>query len=306
MMLHTKYRPQRFADVIGQDAAVKSLERLFETGDIPHAFLFCGPSGVGKTTLARIIGKELEAEVREFDAATTSSVQDIRSLVSQTHYKSLFSKAKLYIIDECHALSKSAWQAFLKTIEEPPEHVYFAFCTTEDNKVPKTVKTRCHTYTLNDVPARAIEDYLFELQEETEVGPGIEEAVSLIAKESHGSVRQALVYMSMADGVQEIDEVERILQTPGSSVEVIDLCRSLFKRERLETIIDQLKALDEQGMEAESIRIVIVNYMKSVYFGSKGKKAADCIPIMECFSRRCDGPDGMALFCLCLDDLYGG
>lgn len=304
-MLHTKYRPEHFEDVIGQDSVVKSLEHLFDGNEIPHSFLFCGPSGVGKTTLARIIGRLLEAEVREFDAATTSSVADIRQVIATSHYASLFEKRKLYIIDECHALSKQAWQAFLKTIEEPPDHVYFVFCTTEDSKVPKTVKTRCHAYTLSEVPTQVIEKYLDELAYQESVGPDNDAGISLIAKEAHGSVRQALVYMSMCDGLKNIEEIEEVLRTPGTTTEVIDLCRALLKRERLETVLTYVKDLEDAGFEAENIRIVIMQYMKSVFLNSKGKKK-DSLAALDCFSRRCDGPDGMAQFCLCVADLYLG
>lgn len=305
MSLHTKYRPKEFEEVIGQDATVKSLMNLFEHSDIPHSFLFCGPSGVGKTTLARIIGTMLEAEVREFDAATTSSVADIRSVISTSSYASLFEKSKLYIIDECHALSKQAWQAFLKTIEEPPDHLYFVFCTTEDSKVPKTVKTRCHSYTLGEVPTKVLEKYIDDLAYREGVGPENEAGISLIARQAHGSVRQALVYMSMCDGMKDLGEIEAVLRTPGQETQIIDLCRSLLKQEPMSTLLTYVKALEDGGYEAENMRITIMMYMKSVFLNSKGNKR-EALAVLECFSRRCDGPDGMALFCLCIADLCLG
>lgn len=302
--LHIEYRPTCLNEVVGQDAAVESIRKLHDKGNMPHAYLFCGESGVGKTTLARIIGSLLGAEVREFDAATNSSVQDVRAIIAATAFKSLECDSKLYIIDECHSLSKQAWQAFLKTIEEPPEHSYFAFCTTEDKKVPKTVRTRCHTYPLRPIPTDIIEDYLEDTVQQAGVSVS-KDGVRLIAKEAYGSMRQALVYLSMCDGAKTLDEVSAILTAPGATPEIIDLCRSVMKRERLDTVVGILKELDALGMEPESIRIILMGYMKSVFLNSNGKKT-DVLQIMSCFSRRCDGPDGMAQLCLNLGDLYHG
>jgi DNA polymerase-3 subunit gamma/tau len=225
--------------------------------------------------------------------------------VSTSHYASLFQKRKLYIIDECHALSKQAWQAFLKTIEEPPDHVYFVFCTTEESKVPKTVKTRCHSYTLKSVNTKELEDYLFTVADSEKVGPVNDDAITLIARQSYGSVRQGLVFMSMCDGLEKLADVEDMLATPGTTTDVRTLCQALLKRDSLETVLMYVKDLEDAGFEAENCRIVIQMYMKAVFLNSKGKKL-DSLAVMDCFSRRCDGPDGMALFCLCVADLYLG
>ena len=302
--LHIEYRPRYLSEVIGQGAVVESIRKLYDKGQMPHAFLFCGASGVGKTTLARIIGSLLEAEVQEFDAATHSSVDDVRAIIASTLYKPWTEKTKLYIIDECQSLSAKAWQAFLKTIEEPTEHSYFAFCTTEDKKVPKTVRTRCHTYNLRDIPTNMIEDYL----EDTCQQAGIDvpqEGVRLIAKESYGSMRQALVYLSMCDGAKTVEEVGETLRSPGATTEVIELCRALLKNERVDTVVGMLKDLDTQGMEPESVRIVIMGYMKTVFLNSKEKNIR-ALEVMSSFSRRCDGPDGMAQLCLNFGELYYG
>src|ERR1700693_1721293 len=152
--LHIKYRPQFLDAVLGQDAVVSSLKSLFPN-KVPHAFLFTGSSGCGKTTLSRILTNMLgvgKHDILEVDAAVYTGVDDMRHLLDGLQYKGMEGNGKKAIIlDEAHMLSKSAWNSILKELEEPPPHVYWFICTTEVNKVPMTIQTRCHPYTLKDV-----------------------------------------------------------------------------------------------------------------------------------------------------------
>src|SRR3989304_1453147 len=147
MTLHTKYRPKHFEEVIGQIEIVKSLQNLIETGKMPKSFLFTGPSGTGKTTLARIIANKLGCDIQniiEVDAATNTGVEDMRVLCEGLRYPAFgLTTVKVAIVDECQEISKSSWSSLLKIIEEPPSHLYFVFCTTEPSKVLDTIKTRC-------------------------------------------------------------------------------------------------------------------------------------------------------------------
>jgi len=147
--LYRKYRPETFDDVIGQDHIVKAISGALEAGKVSHAYLLCGPRGTGKTTIARIIARELGSSVNdiyEIDAASNRGIDDIRDIRESVHTSPFDSKYKIYILDEVHMFTKDAWNALLKTIEEPPEHVIFILATTEIEKVPDTIVSRCQSF----------------------------------------------------------------------------------------------------------------------------------------------------------------
>lgn len=149
-VLYRKYRPQTFADVVGQDQVVKTLSAQIALGTIGHAYLFAGSRGTGKTSIARILARELGTsahDLYEIDAASNTSVDDIRELNESVHTLPFDSKYKIYILDEVHMLSKSASNALLKTLEEPPAHVIFILATTETHKILETILSRCQVYT---------------------------------------------------------------------------------------------------------------------------------------------------------------
>lgn len=147
--LYRKYRPERFSDVIGQDHIVKAISGALEAGKTAHAYLLCGPRGTGKTTIARIIARELGTSINdiyEMDAASNRKIEDARDIRESVRTMPFDSKYKVYILDEVHMLTKEAWNALLKTIEEPPAHVVFILATTELEKVPETIISRCQTF----------------------------------------------------------------------------------------------------------------------------------------------------------------
>jgi len=149
-VLYRKYRPQKFADVLGQEQIVKVLEAQVANGKISHAYLFAGTRGTGKTSVARILADALgttENDIYEIDAASNNGVDDIRALNDSVQTLPFNSKYKIYILDEAHMLSKPAWNALLKTLEEPPGYVVFILATTEIHKIPETVLSRCEVYT---------------------------------------------------------------------------------------------------------------------------------------------------------------
>lgn len=149
-VLYRKYRPETFKDVIGQDHVIKILENALKSGKIAHAYLFSGSRGTGKTSVARIFADEVgtsENDLYEIDAASNNGVEDVRDLRENVRTLPFDSKYKVYILDEVHMLSKAAFNALLKTLEEPPEHVIFILATTELEKVPETIISRCQTYT---------------------------------------------------------------------------------------------------------------------------------------------------------------
>jgi DNA polymerase-3 subunit gamma/tau len=225
-VLARKYRPSNFAELIGHDTLVRTLTNAFASGRIAHAFMLTGVRGVGKTTVARIIARALNCvgpdgaggpttspcgicdpcraiaedrhpDVIEMDAASRTGVDDMRELLDGVRYRPVQARFKIYIIDEVHMLSKSAFNALLKTLEEPPPDIKFVFATTEINKVPVTVLSRCQRYTLPRIPAPLLAQYFGEIAAREAVG--IEPAaLALIARAADGSVRDGLSILDQA------------------------------------------------------------------------------------------------------------
>src|SRR3954470_13665954 len=225
-VLARKYRPQTFAELIGQDAMVQTLANAIERGRIAHAFLLTGVRGVGKTSTARLIAKALNCigpdgqggptitpcnvcepcraiaegrhiDVIEMDAASHTGVDDVREIIEAVRYAAVSARYKVYIVDEVHMLSKNAFNALLKTLEEPPAHVKFLFATTEVNKVPVTVLSRCQRFDLRRIPADTLAAHFAEVAhaEGVEVEP---EALALIARAAEGSARDGLSILDQA------------------------------------------------------------------------------------------------------------
>ncbi len=225
-VLARKYRPQTFAELIGQDAMVQTLGNAIERGRIAHAFLLTGVRGVGKTSTARLIAKALNCigpdgtggptitpcnvcepcraiadgrfiDVIEIDAASHNGVENVREMTDAVRYAAVSARYKMYIIDEVHMLSKPAFNALLKTLEEPPEHVKFLLATTEVDKVPVTVLSRCQRFDLRRIPAEKLAAHFAEVSkaEGVEVEP---EALGMIARAAEGSARDGLSILDQA------------------------------------------------------------------------------------------------------------
>ena len=225
-VLARKYRPQNFDALIGQDALVRTLKNAIESGRIAHAFMLTGIRGTGKTATARIIAKALNykgpdgnagpttgstddceicqaisadrhPDIMEMDAASRTGVDDIREILDGVRYAPTSARYKVYIIDEVHMLSKAAFNALLKTLEEPPEHVIFIFATTEIRKVPVTVLSRCQRFDLRRVDIETLATYYKEICGKEEIGFE-EDAITLIARAADGSVRDGLSLLDQA------------------------------------------------------------------------------------------------------------
>ena len=299
-VLARKYRPKGFEDLIGQEAMVRTLRNAFESNRIHQAYIFTGVRGVGKTTTARIIaralnyekddgsvasptitmpthGKHCEAiiesrhvDVIEMDAASNTGVDNVREIIEAVRYRPAYARYKVYIIDEVHMLSGSAFNALLKTLEEPPEHVKFLFATTEIRKVPITVLSRCQRFDLKRIDAPLMVSHLKGICDLEKVLID-DDALALIARASEGSVRdslslldQAIAHGSELDGSGKIEATQlREMLGLADRARVIDLFEHLMRGDIAASLLE-LKAQYDAGADPVSIIADLAEYVHTV------------------------------------------
>ncbi len=275
---YRKWRPSSFADVVGQDDTVAMLRQALKTDAVAHALLFCGPRGVGKTTLARLLAKSLNCQKLsvkpidpcgkcapclafqddamldciEIDAASNRGIDDIRALRDTIHSAPIIGQKKIYIIDEVHMLTKEAFNALLKTIEEPPRHVTLILATTEVSKVPVTILSRCQRFDFQLIPVSILASHLQKIA--TEEGLQIDSAgAELVAEAAYGSGRDAISLLQTVSLLGEKLSASRVASSLGLVAEE-DL-QKLFKALRQDTSSAILITQDllDRGMSAEQI-----------------------------------------------------
>lgn len=295
--LHVKYRPQSFAEVKGQKAVVKSLKSALIGKARPQAYLFTGGAGQGKTTLARLVAKECGCEPNnmiQVDAASTSGVDDMRGVTAALRYNGFGdSPNKAIIVDECHRLSKQAWDSLLLATEEPPAHVFWFFCSSEPDKIPKTMVSRCASYNIAAVKFDDLMDLLEEVCD-AERYKTPERILLMVAKTAEGSPRLALTLLAKVYECADEEEASILLQQPLDNAEVIDLCRQLVRGDlRWPDLCTTLKGMSD--IPAETVRIIIVNYLNSCLLGARSDKdAIRLLDMLECFLKPCNTSDKMA------------
>jgi DNA polymerase III subunit gamma/tau len=311
-VLARKYRPASFADLIGQDAMVRTISNAFESGRIPQAWILTGVRGVGKTTTARILARALNYElpdgsisqptipmpvmgvhcqaiiesrhidVLEMDAASHNSVEDVRQINDAIRYAPVSARYKIYILDEVHMLSGAAFNALLKTLEEPPPHAKFIFATTEIRKVPVTVLSRCQRFDLRRVDAALLVKHLegIAAKEKIEVEPA---ALALIARAAEGSVRDALSLFDQAiahaAGPVRAEDVRQMLGL-ADRVRVVDLFEALMKGD----VAAALKELREQYDIGADPGVVLSDLAEFTHFVTRVKvvpSVADDVSLSE-------------------------
>ena len=291
-VLSLKYRPKNFNDLIGQDIVAQTISNSIKLNKVPNAYLFTGIRGIGKTTIARIVAKSLNCkngfddnlcsnnicencedivnsnhiDVFELDAASRSSVENTKELIEFSRYPPTSSKYKIYILDECHMLSKQAWNSLLKTLEEPPEYLKFIFATTEIKKVPITIVSRCQRFDLARVKSSELFTYIKKIKEK-EDGKISDDALKLIVKISEGSVRDALSLLDRAilsaDNNSELDlkKAQEIFGHFDRS-QLINLFKLIFSGDE-EGVLKSYRSIYDQGVEP---KVFINDFLEVLYY----------------------------------------
>lgn len=267
--LYTKYRPKSFEEVIGQEQVIKTLLGAIKAGNIAHAYLFCGSRGTGKTSIARIFARAIGAhddDIYEIDAASNRGIDDIRALRDAVHTVPMYSPYKVYIIDEAHMLSREAFPALLKTLEEPPRHVVFILATTDEIKIPETIVSRCQSFRF-EKPSQTTLKTLVETVAKKE-GYTLEPAsADLVALLGDGSFRDTLgilqkVITSSADKKISQQEVEAVTGAPEGQ-RVNDFIRAIAARD-IEGGLSALASAMERGVEEKIFLDLLLRKARAV------------------------------------------
>jgi DNA polymerase-3 subunit gamma/tau len=268
-VLYRKYRPQNFSEVVGQDHVIKVLEAQAKSGDISHAYLFAGTRGTGKTSVARIFAKAIgtsKNDIYEIDAASNTSVDDIRELNDSVFTLPFESKYKVYILDEAHMLSKSASNALLKTLEEPPAHVVFILATTETHKIPETVLSRCEVHAFKKPSCQTLKKVVLSVVGKE--GRNIDEAsAELISMLGDGSFRDTLGIVQKIlsfSKKEKISENDIRLVTGAPSFELVSAVVESIANGKLDDGLRAVGAASEQNIDMAIFLKLIIQIVRAI------------------------------------------
>ena len=271
LALYRKYRPASFKEVLGQDHITKVLESSVETNKVSHAYLFVGSRGTGKTSVARIFANEIGVSVNdlyEIDAASNRGIEDIKELRSGVRVLPFDSKYKVYIIDEVHMLSKDAWGALLKTLEEPPKHVIFILATTELHKVPETIISRCQVFTFKKASDAMCKKILLDVakKEGYELDAGSAELLAILAdgsfRDALGELQKILNFSGKSKKIKR-EDVEKITGAPKTTL-VNDFISAIAKKD-LEKGIATVRTASEANLDMKLyFKLIIQKFRMAV------------------------------------------
>jgi DNA polymerase-3 subunit gamma/tau len=306
-----KYRPQHFSTVVGQSHITTTLKNAILQNHLAHAFLFCGPRGVGKTTCARILAKTINCEklgkdgeacdqcnscqsfnkgasfnIHELDAASNNSVDDIRELIEQVRFAPQAGKYKIYIIDEVHMLSASAFNAFLKTLEEPPAHAIFILATTEKHKILPTILSRCQIFDFKRITPADIVAYLEEITSKEKI-TAEHAALQLIAQKSDGCMRDAL---SILDKIVSFTNGQLAYPSTLEHLNILDeeyffQFLELLEKEDLPGVLSLYDEIDQKGFEGDTVLNLFSSFLRNLLI-SKDARSIGLLQVVEAFRKK--------------------
>lgn len=268
-VFYRKYRPQKFGEVLGQEHIVRALEGAMESGSLAHAFLFSGSRGTGKTTIARLLAKALGAsadDLIEMDAASNRGIDEIRELREGVHTLPFNSPKKVYIIDEAHMLTKDAANALLKTLEEPPEHVVFILATTEPEKLPETIHSRCQSFTFRRPPHQVVVKMVTAVAKKE--GRALEKpAAELIALLADGSFRDAhgVLQLVLSSSKEQTITREMVAEVTGSPrTSHLRALLSGISGGDIERALEALDTARAENIEAKTLLMLLIARVRMV------------------------------------------
>src|SRR3984885_12998955 len=306
-----KYRPQNFSTVVGQEHITTTLKNAIKNNQLAHAFLFCGPRGVGKTTCARILAKTINCEsqtkdgeacnkcnscksfnegtslnIHELDAASNNSVDDIRTLVDQVRFAPQAGKYKVYIIDEVHMLSSSAFNAFLKTLEEPPPYARFILATTEKHKILPTILSRCQIFDFKRITINDTVNHLQEICDKEEIKAD-KAALQVIAQKSEGCMRDAL---SILDKISSFTNNELTYQNTLEHLNILDedyyfKMLDFAQQQDLSSGLLMFDEINRKGFEGDLVLNGFAEFLRNLLV-SKDPKVAMLLEVAEDFKQK--------------------
>ena len=306
LVLARKWRPQNFDEVVGQEALTQTIKNAIKMGRVPHALLFSGPRGVGKTTMARLLAKALNCDtgptekpcdkcsscrqimqgnamdVLEIDGASNTGVDDVRQLRESVQYRPSSSRYKVYIIDEVHMLSRGAFNALLKTLEEPPDHVFFIFATTEPHKVPQTIQSRCQRFDFRRIPPPVIISRLKKIADAEGIKVS-EKGLRILARQAEGSMRDAISILDQAvsfSGKTVADEKLSELLATVDRKHLFEMSEALV-RANPKNALEILDAIYQHGYDLNQFHKELIDHFRDLMVVKFVEEPAGLVELSE-------------------------
>lgn len=281
MPLHIDYRPQTLDEVVGNENIKESLMTIFGREDKPHAYLLHGPSGTGKTTIARIMAKMLkcsEQDFFEFNMSNLRGIDHVRELAQNCHYAPVDGKVKVYLLDEVHRQTKDAQHAILKILEDTPPHVYFILCTTEPERLLKTIHTRCTGYQTQSLNDKKLKGLIKSVLEQEKVLDFSATVIGEIVKVADGSPRQALVILDQVIDMEDSKALAAIASFTVIEAEAIDICKAIANRADWKMMRPLVKAA-LLNIEPENLRQSILGYLCTILLDKSDDRISELIDV---------------------------